>query len=273
VSTDFPILPDGVTDEPRVLSCLPTSPLLRSSFPSYSAFRRTIPASEWVEFNHFDKFGYKIKDQNGKGACMGHGTTTAFEIAYRIATGKWRWFSAWYCYATINGGRDMGATVGDAFRSIQEHGVPPEELVPYAEHRLFRMSAKAKEAAKQYRGAIVYRLESWQDVVTAILCGDPIAYGTLVSGGFSNLDSEGISHAGGLLGGHAMCLWGGLKKSRKHGWVVLNLNSWGTRWGNSGTSYMTEKGITGTRFGLDAFAVVCPTPPPLPEDWPVRIRS
>jgi hypothetical protein len=244
---------------------------MKAAFAPYQARRPAIPYSEVGPFDRWKNFGYKIKDQNGKGACMGHAATTGLEIAYRLAYGRWKWFSAWFCYGTINGGRDGGATVGDAFRSVQENGVCPEDMVPYAEHRISRMSAEAKAAAKLYRAEQVYRIETESDLFTAVVLGDPVAFGTMIGGGFSRVDSEGVP-GGGFIGGggHAMAIYGGYKiiNGVRHYRVP---NSWGTSYGIEGCCFMTWEMIAGTRFGPDLYAVINLIPTPDGEHRPSRV--
>lgn len=271
-----PVLPyiDAAGDR-RILSCQPTPRRMQAAFPDYRSVQPPIPRSEWEEFDDYSGWNYPIKDQNGIGACMGHATATAFEFAYAQAYGVFRPFSAWFCYSRINGGRDQGATVGDAFQSIQSDGIAPEEMVPYGTWQPREIPPAAVQAAAGFRGADVYQLQGEDDVATAVLLRHPIAFGTMVAGNFGELDSEGVPvRAGGNAGGHAMCLWGGMKevKSGRFAgkWAYRDLNSWTRSWGDDGTCWMTyEHLIDG--WGLDAFAIVMPTLSPLGDDRPMPV--
>lgn len=273
MASDFPYIVDPNTGDRRVLSCLPTAPAMRATFAPYAQRRPPIAFSEVGPFDCYKGLGYKIKDQNGRGACMGHGTATAMEVAYRLAYGQWKWLSAWYCYATINGGRDGGATVGDAFRSVQENGICPEEMVPYAEFRLNRIGAEAKAAAKLHRAENIYRIETEADLFTADCLGDPVAFGTMIGGGFSRVDKEGVP-GGGFIGGggHAMCIYGGYKvvNGVRHYRVI---NSWGTSYGIEGCCFMNWDMIAGTRYGPDLFAIVHPTRTPDEPHRPAPVAA
>lgn len=261
MSGDLPAIDAG--GQPRVLSCLPTPGNVLRSFRGYSARREPIPRSEWREFDRWPSLKHPIKDQADIGACMGHATATAAELAYRLAYGKLKQFSAWFVYATINGGRDRGATVGDAFKSIQEHGVCLDSSVPYKEWRPARaLTQQTRAEAALYRAEHIYRLEDEDDLATAVMAADPVAFGTMISDGFNRLDSEGVPGSGGGQGGHAMAIFGGMKKLRSGRWAYRVVNSWAPRWGLDGCCWMTYAQIGGTEFGLDAFAIVHPIPSP-----------
>lgn len=259
----------------RILNCRPTAPERRMAFPRYADRVAPLPESEWVEFDDFASWSYPIKDQDGVGACMGHATATAFEFAYAMAYGRFRPFSAWFCYSRINGGRDAGATVGDAFASIRRDGICPEEMVPYGTWRPNRIPREAAEAALGFRAENIYRLESESDLATAVMLRHPVAYGTGVAGDFGRLDEEGVPVRVGGSGGHAMALFGGAKKVRRGRfagrWAFKNINSWTRDWASGGTCWMTYAHVADS-WGLDAFAIVVPTPSPDGEDRPPVIR-
>jgi C1A family cysteine protease len=267
---DFPAIESG--GERRILSCLPTPGNVFRSFSPYSARREPIPQSEWREFDRWPALKHPIKDQNGIGACMGHGTATAMELAYRIAYGKLVQFSAWFVYATINGGQDRGATVGDAFESIRENGVCLDSSVPWKEWRPSRaITPKTKAEAANYKAEHIYKMDTEADLATAVLCADPVAFGTMIGQGFDKLDGEGVPGSGGGQGGHAMTIFGGMKKLRSGRWAYRVVNSWKRDWGIDGCCWMTYPQIGGTEFGLDAFAIVHPVPSP--DHGPPKVES
>jgi len=257
-----------VGGEPRLLATMPADPKKSRRFGSFGASIPTVPYGE--PFDRYKDLSYPIKDQDGRGACVGHATAGSAEVAYRLTNGQFRPLSAWFSYAQINGGKDGGAMISDAMASIQRHGVCPEDMVAYKTFRKREISAEATAAALLYRAENVYAINDEAELYTAVLYGHPIVFGATIGTGFQRVDAEGVPGGGLGIGGHAMFVWGGFKVSRKHGRLYRVVNSWSTAWGQDGCCWMRYDQIA--RGGVDAFALIHMTPTPLADDQGPIVR-
>lgn len=241
------VLIDG---ERRYLTCLP--PKDDSGFQKFQA-GRTIPRGEWREVDN-EPYLTAIKDQNGRGACVGHGSVTALEVAINQAGRTKRQLSAWFCYSQINGGMDNGAVVSDALQSLKQTGTCLDSSVKYATYIKSQISQSAYTEAERFKVKEGYQLTTFDELASAIQLGFTISFGICIGGRFSP-NSDGIipQWNGQNTGGHCMA---GLGLKQINGkWYVKVANSWGTNWGKGGWCFMDESYFTGQRYGLDAFAI------------------
>ena len=80
-----------------------------------------------------------------------------------------------------------------------------------------------------------------------------VTFGTLVYQNFNDLDENFIvpSPSGDVLGGHALAICG-FDASKK---LFTVINSWGNKWGNSGTCYMRFSHVTNPDWCFDFWTI------------------
>lgn len=265
---DFVVAPDG---DRRLLGCLP--PRDESGFQKYSARFgdvAIIPREQWMEVD-LSIFVPFVDDQNGHGACVGHGAASGFDVSWNVMRGEKRKFSPWFVYSQVNGGRDQGAIVSDALHAMIKLGVPLDETVPDKAWHKSRIPANAFEEATRFKVFEGYELNTFDEMVSALLRRWPVVFGIMLGNRF-NPNPEGVIPPwdGANVGGH--CLLGVGVKRIAGQWYIRTLNSWGTRWGLSGYCYIPESYFRGQRWPLDAFAIQSPQPDPndIADDPPAK---
>ena len=180
-----------------------------------------------------------IKNQNGRGACNGYAGAGALERARYLRGLTHIKLSGDGLYAAINGGRDQGSMLDDVMDWIQQHGVPPESLVPQHEYRKNRIPKEAYEQGERFKGFECYSVDSEPELLTGIALGFVGVVATHVGGQYSSLDGEGISQGGNSSGNHAVGVDDAKYSTKSGQFLVDKFNSWGTNWGEQGRCYLT----------------------------------
>jgi hypothetical protein len=241
--------------EPRVLGCLP--PERPSDKPKLFATNAVgapavIPRDQWKECDlTAGGWGTEIYDQDGQGSCVGHGAAVAFNIAYELSGQPPQRFSPCFLYSLINRGRDQGAIVEDALDALTSVGVCLESTVgPKAIYPRQYDAEKAKAEAARFRVEQAYKLDSFDEIGSAVQRGFAVAFGIEIGNAFEPGPDGVVPDRRGGGGGHCMCAVG--VKQVNGRWYLLVVNSWSTRWGNKGYCLIPESYFTGY---VDAFAV------------------
>ncbi len=163
-------------------------------------------------------------------------------------------FSPAWTYNQINGGRDNGSSIANAFKLLVQKGGVPWSVMPY-NHKDYKtqptQSMKNLAASK-------YRSKRYSRVITT----DPanikreIASGNPVVGGFNvtskwykpsqSVRNGGVfdDYTGSVTGGHAMAIVGyddSKVSPSGHKGAFKIINSWGNTWGNRGFFWMSYK--------------------------------
>lgn len=255
----------------RYLTAKRTPAATRAKFAKYADSWPTIPQSKWKDFTLCDLCAPRILDQDGRGACVGHGAAGAFEMSWRINGRQPLDFDPWYLYALINGGQDGGAFVGDSLEAMQQYGVALFGSTPYAEYRLPRVPQKAKDEAKRFKPDVVYSCTTPTEIGSAAQRGHPVVFGCQVGGNFSPNSQGIIPRQSGGGGGHCMFVAGVRKINGE--WYFHVVNSWSTSWGLNGTCFMPMSYFDDGDLA-DAYAIVTVQNDPLdPLPLPARKRA
>ncbi len=241
--------PDG---QVRLLGCLPPKPDF-GGLPKFAASNAVLPRDQWQDVDLSPLAG-SVWDQGQHGSCVGHGSTKAFEIAFRMGGGTVpdSGFSPTSLYALVNGGRDQGAIVSDAMDALLQKGVCTMAECPESIIYSSRIPASANATRQRFRVADAYHCSTFDEIGSALQLGFPVSFGITLHGAFNNLNSEGVAGIGwGVLGGHCMCGYG-TKKLKDGSWAIRVRNSWGPKWGLGGDCLLIEN-----HFGsdCDAFAI------------------
>jgi hypothetical protein len=238
----------------RVLACLPETAESVAAFPKFgSNMVAAIDPSLWREI---DLAWYKnsLWDQAMTSSCVGQGVTAGMQICYMQSGRPLVEFNPYFIYGLINGGRDAGAMISDGLKALMEHGTCPKTDLPPGMMFKNQFPQKAFDNAKRFKLAQAYKCGSFEDICSAITLGFVCPLGIFVDQNFSRLDNEGVSGtpSGGQGGGH--CILGmGLKRSNRFGWMIKIQNSWGTRFGINGHTYIHKGHFQ--KMNPDAFAI------------------
>ena len=233
----LPYVDDG-SGHMRVLACLPATKEY-SHLPKFSSAFPILPESQWIEFEDLDDY-IPILDQDGHGSCVGHGSCSAFQVAWSQARETSERFSPCFLYSQINGGRDNGAVVGDAMDQLMKGGICLETTVPEGNVIFDRqLPSTAKLEAERFKLAESYRVSSFPEIMTAIQMRRAVSIGIDIGQAFEPDSSGKLPSQRGGGGGHCLCLRFGAKKFGAN-WYIKGQNSWGTKWGAQGRFWMDE---------------------------------
>ena len=175
-----------------------------------------------------------IYNQGSVGSCNGFAGAQAVERARWFRGLKKRKLSGVGLYSMVNGGQDRGSMLDDAFKAIQEDGVPPDDLVPQYEWRKSRIDPQAFVEAQRYKAWEPYAIESDLDLATAIACNYPCVVAVHAGGGDVNRD--GIVTWGNGPGNHAVTV-DDVRWARGR-FEYRMPNSWGLNWGVRGIGWL-----------------------------------
>jgi hypothetical protein len=250
LQSGLPMHDDG--QQWRVLGCLPAT--REFGLPGFAEAFPVLPENSWEE-TAVDISQIPVFNQGQHGSCTGHGSVTAFTFSWLLSGQPLYVFSPTSVYARINGGKDQGAMVGDALKALQQYGTCFMEQ--FGEDKIYttQMQQDAMQTATRFRVNEAYKINSWEEMCTALTMGLVVVSGLAVGQNFSNLDSNGVCPIPDrVIGGHCLAHYG-LKKVGG-AWVAATRNSWGTTWGMNGNCFI-QKGIYDPRFGFpfDAFAI------------------
>lgn len=156
------------------------------------AMRERFPQATWS------------RNQGQRGSCNGYAGARALSRARVLRGLEPVHLSGEYLYAAINGGRDQGSTLEDAFRWLQEHGVCREELVPHEEYRFAWISEEAKRDAANFKGLELYAVDTARELHSAIALGFQCVIAVHVDDDFTRVDAQGRVPPSHGVGNHAV---------------------------------------------------------------------
>lgn len=249
-TSGLPMIYDG--EEFRVLAALPSDKVC--TLPLFNDVFETVTTDEWIECS-LKHWNTPIWDQGRYGSCSGQASGMAFTYSWLLSGQPFYEFSPTSVYARINGGRDNGATVADTLTCLKKYGIAL--MSQFGQNKIYtsQLSQEAIITAKRFRILAAYRLQSVDELFTALIRGLAAVSGIAVGQNFSNLDSNGVAPLPNrIAGGHALTHIG-LKKI-KNTWVVETQNSWGKRWGKNGFCYLQRDAWDRSYgFPFDCYAI------------------
>ncbi len=201
-----------------------------------------VPVNDWEEFDvrRNPNYPIQVKDQDGKGACNGHATATAMELARYFNGQPHVALSGWFPYALLCNGVDRGSSIGEALGVVTRRGLSPESDVPYGIIHPQKLTSEAHSSAQHYKCVVGMRIQTWDQLMSAVqLRMGGINLSIKVGMNF-NLDAQGVVNCSGGPGNHAICAGHGAKRLPNGTWAILWQNSWSTKWGDGGYAWLTQ---------------------------------
>jgi len=221
----------------RVLACVFSTEESTKDFPLFSS-RMGLAPSEWREID-LSWYKNQIWDQQATSSCVGQGATAGMQLCWMQSGRSRQEFNPYFVYGFINNGRDAGAMISDALKSLMSNGTCLKNDLKPGMMFKHQFPQSAIQNAKRFRLMQAFKCNTFEDICSAITLGFVCPLGILVDHNFPNVDSQGVSPIprGRGAGGH--CILGvGLKKSHRYGWMIKTQNSWGGRFGINGHSYI-----------------------------------
>lgn len=231
---------DGV---PRLLAKLPPAPERRALMARFRDRAPILPKNEWREVNRRDAFGDAyILDQKNHGSCVGFASAGALMRSRAIQGGDFVRLSGAFTYSLINGGRDAGSMISDSLETLMKVGTCTEAEAPWTAIYPNRYPPTARETAKRFRILEAYRVDDFEELMTAIQLGFIGVGAVHVGGRFARLNADGICGFDPGPGNHAVAFDGAhLLPSGE--WTIDMPNSWGIVFGQRGRGYVTQAHI------------------------------
>lgn len=251
----------------RPLGLIP--PMMGSAFPVGVFATPIVSPSDWVEFDFTShpKYPLSVKDQNGRGACNGHATATAMELARFIHGQPHVSLSGWFPYAILCGGWDRGSSISEALALIEKTGLAPEDQVSYGVINPTKLSRKAYDIATNFKAEVSVALTSWEEIMSAVQLRLGGVNLSVRAGGVWSPDSEGVVPVLRGSGNHAICAGHGAKRLQDGRWAIKWQNSWTDKWGQHGYAWYTQDHWDQQSY-KEAFVVRTPVENPTDDSTP-----
>lgn len=238
-----------------VLGCLKPDPTFTAA-PDFTTAFNVLPQSEWKE-NSLKAANVPIRDQKQFGSCGGQSSCESFMYARAIRGLKPVILSATFIYGLCNGGKDAGSRVTDCVNVLKTYGTCLDSQVPYNMIYRTQFPQAAFDTAQHYKALEVYKINTYEELITALVLGFPCVTGIAVGQNFvhNQLSPYGIAPLPNIVaGGHALCIMG--IKYLENKWVLEFQNSWSKTWGLDGFAYLQKGNFNpGYGFGFDTYAI------------------
>lgn len=165
------------------------------SLPSRSELISLVESQEYQRnvggLAHYDRTW--TKNQNGWGKCASSAATYAIEKARHRGGQPRIELSDDYLYSLVNGGRDAGSTLGENLRAITQRGIATRRTVKEGQiYRRMYDNAKADREALRFRAHEGFATPSEQEVVAALVGGNPVVIAIHVGRNWRNFDRDGV---------------------------------------------------------------------------------
>jgi C1A family cysteine protease len=241
-----------------------TSPVVTES-PEFSSLFPVKPIDELPEEVDLSEFLLPARNQLRLGSCTAFSSCILREgMLNQRKPGSAVRLSEEYVYyrelelqGYLNPVQDLGAPLSVCTDVWLQYGACIEDDDVYNPATIGDPpSPTAIADARQYRVQSVCRLSSLEDILNCLAQGHFVQAGVSV---YSSFESQLVAETGDvplpgpgdtLLGGHAICLFGSRKASRR----INFRNSWGPLWGKDGNGMLPFEYFTQPNLFIEAFA-------------------
>jgi hypothetical protein len=224
------------TGHARPLGNKPTPHSFHVPVQSYVA--GVVPEIDYVPFEL--ETPAKVLNQDGIGACNGHGAGSSVEVARWIAGMPHVDLSPWYIYAILCNGYDRGSNIGEALTLLTKQGTCPFADVPYGTYDPKRIPEIAHANAKRFKIEIGAPLQTWEELCSAAQRREPFNFSVRVGRSFDKLNRDGVCGVDPGIGNHAVMGGLGMKRLASGEWAIKWQNSWGETWGQDGFAWVVK---------------------------------
>lgn len=243
---------------------------VRNRFKSIREAAPVLSRDKWKPIDRRTELGTQfINNQKRTSGCVGWSSAQAFMRCRALAGMTFQKLSGAFIYAGINGNRDSGANIGDALTRLMRDGTCLESEADVNEIFMSRIPASAKQTAMRFKVEEGYRVDSFDEALSALQLGFILVYPCMVGSNFYNLDNEdivGTDRGGGNHSIHA----DGCYLSKGGVWCLDAANSWSVDFGNQGRMRTTEKQFN--MLDMDAYAIRVPSVDPQDPKQPPAVQ-
>ncbi len=188
-----------------------------------------------------------IYDQGSLGSCVGNGTAAVLDYAHvksnpgaKFITPSrlWLYYFGRVAIGTVN--QDSGCQIRDVKDAALNLGAAVENIWPYRESKFkVKPSSAAYADALKHQAITAYKVETVNDVKSALSLGLPVVFGVPVYNAIMNLSWSSYTlpmpaKNERSIGGHCMVVVGYRNKDQ----MLIVRNSWGYTWGRGGHMLM-----------------------------------
>lgn len=250
--------------KPRVLGCLPPRPFV--NFPDWNSqrglklrgTRAGVAQDQWQE-RDWRPLVDKVLDLKQTAASVPFAARQAFNIAFQLNGRSQETFDfdPLFVYGLVNNGVDGGAVISDVLDAMTQTGICVVGDIPAGSMFKTEFPQSAYDSAKRFRIAKALKLNSFEEICSAISSGWQSVFSLMIGQNFADVDDEGVSPPADVIrGNHGLCD-AGLTRINSGQWAVRALNSWTKSFGVDGYCLLTAQS-----FGqvVDAFAIQVVTP-------------
>jgi len=211
-------------------ACLPRESKPGQICPMFRSKIQVIDRRDWADLAGKVSLQPHVKqvlDQGQVGSCAAESSVQALMIARAVAGQPDIQLNPYFVYHHTSGGRDRGSSIDSNLRFLRDKGCAPLSIWPRSKGWQQGPDEQVYRQAKKFKILEFYDIETVDEMVSALLLGFPVVYGAR---------------------GHAVC-----KVAHIDNLKGLDVNSWGTKWGEDGFGVWSPYSGIGWNYG--AFAV------------------
>jgi hypothetical protein len=224
-----------INGQERHLGLRPTPEITKRRFKKARDVIAVIPESQYQEIDS-EQFIDHILNQSNQSACVAFSGVQSMMIARAREGLPYVELSAGSLYCQINGGRDDGASIGDALTALQQVGVCKASTIPQLGWKQAARDSSWHKEAADYKVIEALTCETVEEYLSGIVCGWTGNFGIGVGNKFDT-DADGfLPRCDGSGINHSVCGCGLKKKGSE--WFVIMANSWDVTWGKKGMCYV-----------------------------------